>query len=164
MKTLEQIREEQQQLDEKRELDEYVREAGKFLKALAVVIGISTAELTKSITKTVVKNPKSSTVAVPFIAASWIKPGVMFTAFKESFVALIGPVVAILTGKSAAASAAVASGIGIGAISVGAILVVLYGEKVGTKINKSLMKNKPEKIVKKANKKQARTFFGLATR
>ena len=125
MKTIELIREEQRQLDEKRELDEYVREAGKFVKALAISIGISSAELTKSIAKTVVKNPKSSTVAVPFIAASWIKPTVMFSAFKDSFLSLIGPVVAILTGKSAAASAAVASGIGIGAISVGAILVVL---------------------------------------
>lgn len=163
MKTLEQIREEQRQLEEKRELDEYVREAGKFIGKLAIALGITTVELTKSIGKTVKRNPKSSILASPFIASAAIGLATTFGAFKSAFAALMTPLIDLWTGKGVAASATLADGMGIGVITMGALMVVLYGQKVGTKINKALMKRSPDRIEKKADKKQVKALVKLAT-
>ena len=85
MKTFKQYRLDEEQLLQEKKLKEYADEAAKFLRALAVSLGISVSELTKSIKNTVVKNPKSSAVATPFVAASLLNPGLMFTAAKMLF-------------------------------------------------------------------------------
>ena len=165
MKTFKQYRLDEQQLLQEKELKEYADEAAKFLRALAISLGITVSELTKSIAKTVVKNPKSSAVASPFVAASLLNPGLMFTAAKDAFRTVMTPIVATLSGKGTAEAAAIADGIGIGALSFGALNVIVYGQKIGTKINTALMKRplyKRISFTKKADKKNALDFLRIA--
>ena len=53
MKTFEQIREEQQQLEEAA-IREYVREGEKFAKAIAKALGVTVYEFSKTLLKTIV--------------------------------------------------------------------------------------------------------------
>ena len=62
MKTLEQIREEQQQLEEAA-IRAYIIEGEKFAKALAAALGVTVVELTKSLGLSMAKNPVKSIIA-----------------------------------------------------------------------------------------------------
>ena len=183
MRTFEQIREEQQQLEEA-VIREYVIEGEKFAKALAKSLGVTVAELTKSLTKTIGKNPINSLAAASFLAVYALVPkftmglastawygfmrlivGPIYSYFNPTYTPIVSPMGRITHGAadSWAPVDAIIDGIGIGILSIGGLMVALYGKKLGTKIikawNKSMEKSGYK--TKKPNKRSAKALAKL---
>jgi hypothetical protein len=184
MKTFEQIREEQQQLEEAAAIRAYIIEGEKFAKALAKSLGVTIAELTKSLTKTIVKNPINSLAAASFLAVYALFPkltmglastawygfmrlivGPIYGYFNPTYTPIVSPAGRIIYGPADSWGPvdAIIDGIGIGILSIGGLMIALYGKKLGTKIikawNKSMEKSGYK--TKKPNKRSAKALAKL---
>ncbi|SVE40951.1 uncharacterized protein METZ01_LOCUS493805, partial [marine metagenome] len=186
MKTFELIREEQQQLEEAA-LREYVREGEKFAKATAKALGITVYEFSKTILKTIVKNPINSLVAAGFLAAYSLAPNATLTTVKGAWYGLMRLIVSpiyshfnplytpikspwgrILTGPADGWEPVdqIIDGIGIGVLSIGGLMIALYGKEVGTKVNRAWNKSMEKsniRAAKKADKKAVKALGKLIT-
>ena len=185
MKTFEQIREEQL---EEAVIREYVREGEKFAKAIAKALGVTVYEFSKTTLKTIVKNPINSLVAAGFLAAYSLAPTATLTTVKGAWYGLMRLIVSpiyshfnplytpikspwgrILTGPADGWEPidAIIDNIGIGVLSIGGLMIALYGKEVGTKViktwNKS-MKKSNIKAAKKTDKRAAKALGKLITK
>ena len=164
MKTLVQIREEQQQLEEAA-IRAYVIEGEKFAKALAAALGVTVVELTKSLGLSMAKNPVKTIIAAPFIALFAWWHGMVIGAGKAAWYAIMVPLISaimMILGHSPIGAYGIAGKLGIGTISVGGLMVAFYGKRVGTKVIKAWNKSLAKHDIKYAEKPDEKAGKALA--
>jgi len=165
MKTIEQIREEQELIAEAAALREYAIEGEKFIKALASALGVTVVELSKSLGLSMIKNPVKTLIAAPFIALFAWWPGLVISTAKGAWYFIMVPLVSAVMmamGNSPAGAVAIVGKIGIGSISVGGIMMAFYGKRVGTKVVKAWNKSLAKHDIKYAEKPDEKAAKALA--
>ena len=118
---------------------DYIKDSDIFLKKLAIAAGVTTAELSKTTAKFLIK--PTNLLLLPFILA--------FYWFPETTINLTSGLlksILFLFGIRGDTAALVVKTIGIGTISAGALTIALWGKKTGTKIIKSW-----DMLIKKEN-------------
>jgi|TARA_B100000035_G_C20805381_1_gene467471 hypothetical protein len=120
-------------------IKDYVKDSDVFLKKLAIAAGVTTAELSKSTAKFLVK--PNNLLLLPFILSYYWFPKTTITLT----VGLLKTIL-LLFGIYGDAATKVVNTLGIGVISAGALTIALWGKRTGTKIVKSW-----EMLIKKEN-------------
>ena len=137
---------------------DYIKDSDIFLKKLAIAAGVTTAELSKSTAKFLVK--PTNLLLLPFILAFYWFPQTTITLTSGLLKTIL-----FLFGVTGDTAALVVKTIGIGAISAGGLTMALWGKRTGTKIIKSwdmLIKKKDidvDKLLKKSDDKKSVDAF-----
>ena len=118
---------------------DYIKDSDVFLKKLGIAAGVTTAELSKSTAKFLVK--PNNLLLLPFILSYYWFPKTTITLT----VGLLKTIL-LLFGIRGDTATLVVNTIGIGAISAGALTIALWGKKTGTKIIKTW-----DMLIKKEN-------------
>ena len=111
------------------------------------------------------KNPVKSIIAAPFIALFAWWPGLVISVGKGAWYFIMVPLISAIMmamGNSPVGATAIAGKLGIGAISVGGLMVAFYGKRVGTKVIKAWNKSLAKHDIKYAEKPDEKAAKALA--